>query len=75
MVFSKENTPKQVTDEIAAMTVYKVVRVKGDEMYSPYYKEKKTYPADPDTEYPQLNYYDYRSSILFYSSSYRYSIL
>ena len=41
MVFSKENKPKEVTDEIAAMTVYKVVRVKGDEMYSPYYKEKK----------------------------------
>ena len=59
MVFSKENRPKEVTDEIAAMTVYKVVRVKGDEMYSPYYKEKRTYPADPDTEYPQLNYYEY----------------
>lgn len=59
MVFSKENKPKEVTDEIAAMTVYKVVRVKGDEMYSPYYKEKKKYPPDPDTEYPQLNNYDY----------------
>lgn len=59
MVFSKENTPKWVTDEIAAMTVYKVVRVKGDEMYSPYYKEKKIYPPDPDTKYPQLNYYEY----------------
>lgn len=59
MVFSKENTPNVVTDEISAMVVYKVVRVKGDEMYSPYYKKKMKYPSIPDTEYPQLNFYEY----------------
>lgn len=57
MVFSKE-LPKEVDSEVGSMTVYKVVRLIGDELYSPYYHNDFTIKREDN--FPNWNGFTFK---------------